>query len=286
MMLKLEVILLATSLIGALGQIVQIPNSPTKEIGGFVQAGFIEVDEEDGRVYVSDRHNDFVRVFNEDGDLILTIKQGFNDPLGMAMSKTGVLYTADLYNHRVVMTTKDGFLLGTIGTFGSGNGQFNVPHDVAIGPDSLLYVLEWTNRRIQVLTLDGQFVKKIDLPSYAISIAFGTDGRLHVTFEHLRKILVFDANGTQVQSVNVGYIPVQIDIDSSGYIYVAGRNHVTGGHVSHNHCVSIYDEYYNLLRTITGFTNYGGLGIARWEGRNEIWVTNYTGGKLYAFSGP
>ena len=268
MMLKLEVILLATGLIGALGQIVQIPNTPTKEVGGLAYAGLMTVDENEGRVYVSDRTNDFVRVFNEDGDLILVIR-GFDDPGGMEISTTGVLYTADLYNHRVVMTTKDGFLLGTIGTYGSGNGQFNVPHDVALGPDGLLYVVEWFNRRIQALTLDGQFVKKIDLPSYAVSIAFGTDGRLHVTLYSLRKIMVFAANGTQVQSVDVGYYPLQIDIDSSGYIYVAGQN-VGDGAGS----VSIYDEYYHLLRTITGFTTSPLRGIARWEGKNKIWVTD------------
>ena len=223
-----------------------------------------------------------MRVFNEDGDLILAIKQGFNDPGGMAISTTGVLYTADLYNHRVVMTTKDGFLLGTIGTYGSGNGQFNVPHDVAIGPDGLLYVVEYVNMRVQVLTLDGQFVKKIDLPSYAVSIAFGTDGRLHVTLPHniMFKILVFDTNGTQVQSVDVGYVPFGINIDSSGYIYVAGRNAIGGGAGR----VCVYDEYYHLLRTISGFTTSDLRGVARWEGKNEIWVTD--GGKLYAFSGP
>ena len=111
MMLKLEVILLATGLIGALGQIVQIPNTPTKEVGGLAYAGLMTVDENEGRVYVSDRTNDFVRVFNEDGDLILVIR-GFDDPGGMEISTTGVLYTADLNNHRVVMTTKDRFWLG------------------------------------------------------------------------------------------------------------------------------------------------------------------------------
>ena len=64
MMLKLEVILLATGLIGALGQIIQIPNTPTKEVGGLAYAGSMTVDENEGRVYVSDRTNDFVRVFN------------------------------------------------------------------------------------------------------------------------------------------------------------------------------------------------------------------------------
>ena len=135
--------------------------------------------------------------------------------------------------------------------------------------------------RIQALTLDGQFVKKIDLPSYAVSIVFGTDGRLHVTLYSLRKIMVFAANGTQVQSVDVGYYPLQIDIDSSGYIYVAGQNVGDGAGR-----VSIYDEYYHLLRTITGFTTSPLRGIARWEGKNEIWVTDLVGGKLYAFSGP
>ena len=48
-MLKLEVILLATALIGALGQIVQIPNTPTKQVA-FGGLGLMAVDEGEGRV--------------------------------------------------------------------------------------------------------------------------------------------------------------------------------------------------------------------------------------------
>ena len=187
---------------------------------------------------------DAVRVFNENGGLTLTITAGLSYPGGVAISTNGHLYIADLFNNRIVVTTKDGYLLGTIGTLGTGEGEFRFPCDVAIGPDGLLYVADTYNGGVQVLTLDGQFVKKIDA-GHSPGIVFGTDGRLHVSILLLSKILVFDSNGTEVQSVDLGYDPQSIDVDSCGYVYV------TGGEDR----VEIYDEYYNhLLRNISGFT--------------------------------
>ena len=103
---------------------------------------------------------DAVRVFNENRGLILTITAGLSYPGGMAISTNGHLYIADVFNNRIVVTTKDGYLLGTVGTLGTGEGEFRFPCDVAIGPDGLLYVADTYNGGVQVLTLDGQFVKK------------------------------------------------------------------------------------------------------------------------------
>ena len=47
MLLNLQAILLVTGFIGALGQIIQIPDTPTKTIGGFSLANMIAVDEEE-----------------------------------------------------------------------------------------------------------------------------------------------------------------------------------------------------------------------------------------------
>ena len=47
MLLNLQAILLVTGFIGALGQIIQIPDTPMKTIGGFSLANMIAVDEEE-----------------------------------------------------------------------------------------------------------------------------------------------------------------------------------------------------------------------------------------------
>ena len=275
MLLKLQAFLLVTGFIGALGQIIQIPDRPTKTIGGFSQSNMIAIDEEARRVYVNDQYGgNAVRVFNGNGGLILTITAGLSYPGGIAISRTDRLYIADEGNDRIVITTKDGSLQSTIGTSGSGEGQLDGPHDVAIGPDGLLYVSDRYNNRVQVLTLDGQFVKKLDLEGPPFDVAFGTDGRLHVSVYEISKIVIFDANGTEVQSVDLEYAPVHMDIDRSGYIYVTTYADL-----------KIYDEYYNLLRTISGFEYQRFNGIARWEGKNEIWTTDF-GDNIYVYSGP
>ncbi|MFH0952626.1 MAG: T9SS type A sorting domain-containing protein [Patescibacteria group bacterium] len=46
------------------------------------------------------------------------------------------------------------------GEQGSGDGQFNYPHGVAIASDGNVYVADYNNHRIQVFTADGTFVSK------------------------------------------------------------------------------------------------------------------------------
>lgn len=260
--------ILAACFFGAFGQIVQIPLSPSKVVGGLSIAEMATADQEGKHVYISDRGQNVVKVFDQEGNQISTIDHGFNNPGGMAFSKTGSLYIADLYNNRIVVTTKEGWLLGTIGS----SAVFNVPHDVEVGPDGLLYVAEWSNRRVHVLTLDGQSVKTIQVPGNPINVEFGTDGRMHVALPLQNKIVLFDTDCSQLEDeVNINY-PIEIYIDSCGYIYVGGASPAQ---------VRIFDESYTLLKTMSGFTSTEGRGIVRLG--NKLYTTDWRGGKMYIF---
>ena len=52
------------------------------------------------------------------------------------------------------------------GTPGTGPGQFNLPHTIAIDNNDNIYVGDRTNRRIQVFDTDGKFLRMfaIDVP--------------------------------------------------------------------------------------------------------------------------
>ena len=52
-------------------------------------------------------------------------------------------------NHRVQKFTSGGAFLSSLGSLGSGDGQFNKPIDVAFDPAGNLYVAEIQNSRIQ-----------------------------------------------------------------------------------------------------------------------------------------
>ncbi|MFC1617272.1 carboxypeptidase regulatory-like domain-containing protein [Candidatus Margulisiibacteriota bacterium] len=49
------------------------------------------------------------------------------------------------------------YYLSQWGESGSGDGEFNSPHDVTIGPDNKVYIADTENDRVQVFSLDGTF---------------------------------------------------------------------------------------------------------------------------------
>jgi DNA-binding beta-propeller fold protein YncE len=67
-----------------------------------------------------------------------------------AYAKGGDVYAANAYNPRVQYFTATGSYLGTSGSNGSGNGQFNPPCGVCLNAaGSRVYVADTYNHRIQ-----------------------------------------------------------------------------------------------------------------------------------------
>ena len=79
----------------------------------------------------------------------------FNQPMGIAIDYQGLLYVAELGNHRIQKFTPDGKFLPQ---FGSCPGQLYYPTEIAVDND-LVYVSEYSNSRISVFTSDGVFVR-------------------------------------------------------------------------------------------------------------------------------
>jgi DNA-binding beta-propeller fold protein YncE len=73
-------------------------------------------------------------------------------------------YISDGYiNSRVAKIGKDGKWLSSWGTYGTGPGQFNLPHSIATDAQNRIYVADRSNRRIQVFNTKGEFVKQIHI---------------------------------------------------------------------------------------------------------------------------
>ena len=71
------------------------------------------------------------------------------------------MYVADHRNHRVQKFTSGGEYLASFGSYGTGNGQLNLPSDVAVDPDGDVYVCDWANSRVQIFAPDGTFVASL-----------------------------------------------------------------------------------------------------------------------------
>src|SRR5262249_6944728 len=84
----------------------------------------------------------------------------FNQPTDVAFDSAGNIYITDGYgNSRVLKFDKYGKFLLTWGTKGSGPGQFDLPHTIAIDED-LIYVGDRENARIQIFDTSGHFIKE------------------------------------------------------------------------------------------------------------------------------
>lgn len=81
----------------------------------------------------------------------------FSNPVSVHLDENGLVYVADLSNHRIQVFDMEGNHVDTWGTPGMGDGQFLFPYD-AVTHDGFVYVADSVNDRIQKLTLDGSFV--------------------------------------------------------------------------------------------------------------------------------
>jgi DNA-binding beta-propeller fold protein YncE len=129
------------------GRLLKIWGERGKEPGQFDTPHSILVDRQ-GKVYVADRENYRIQVFDGNG----TFLQQWNhvgSPWGLAMSPDQHIYMADGYNNRVVKLTLEGKVVGSFGSRGKLPGQFTYAHQIAVGPDGHVYTAEILNWRAQ-----------------------------------------------------------------------------------------------------------------------------------------
>ncbi len=150
--------------------------------GLFVRAHGIFIGPDDA-VYCTDDLDQTVRKFTPEGRLLLTLgtrgqasdtgingidyrtiqRAGppFHRPTNLALAADGSMYVTDGYgNARVHKFAPDGRLLFSWGEPGSGPGQFNLPHGIAVDREGRVYVADRENSRIQVFSPKGEFLSE------------------------------------------------------------------------------------------------------------------------------
>ncbi len=87
----------------------------------------------------------------------------FNRPTNLAVAGNGDLYVSDGYgNARVHRFDSGGRLLQSWGEPGTGPGQFNLPHGIAVSPDGKVFVADRENDRVQVFSPEGDYLEGMD----------------------------------------------------------------------------------------------------------------------------
>ncbi len=133
-----------------------------KGTGEFNLPHGICVDAQD-RVIVCDRENERLQVFDARGGFLLEWKgPQIGKPYGVAAASGGRIFAIDggspslkpTERGKAVELNEQGRLIDTFGSFGKNPGQFQLGHDIAIGPDGAVYIAEGTGARVQ------KFVRK------------------------------------------------------------------------------------------------------------------------------
>lgn len=120
--------------------------------------------EENGCVFVADK-NGRIQRFNADGEFEMfwrmpETKKG--KPVGLSFHPDGRLFVADTHYSRVIVFDREGNILDQFGREGTGDGEFQLPTDIAFDAKGFIYVSEYQgNDRITKWSPDLQFVKAL-----------------------------------------------------------------------------------------------------------------------------
>ncbi len=212
----------------------------------------------DGTVYCVDNGDSTIRQFTPEGKLLMTLGtpnqpsakmsgEPFALPAHVAFDKrTGEFYVADGYsNARVHKYSPDGKLLHSWGESGTGDGQFNIVHYLAVDKNGWVYVADRENHRIQVFSAEGKYEAQWGNLSRAATICIddrggeelvyvgeyfcgiatndiGTDLGPRITIMNTKgKVLARVGRESYGAQVGRFYSPHGIAVDSKGDVYVA-----------------------------------------------------------------
>ncbi len=102
----------------------------------------------DRRVYVADRRNGRIQIFDENGEF-LDMWDGMAQPSHIVVAQDQTIWMSDPTLNRLVQFNSDGQRLTYWGAAGSFPGAFNNPHHFDSDQDGNLYVADVNNYRVQ-----------------------------------------------------------------------------------------------------------------------------------------
>jgi DNA-binding beta-propeller fold protein YncE len=112
----------------------------------------------DGRIYVADRGNSRIQIFQRDGTLVTQWKSpALGRPWAMAAGPDGQIYVVDGSDahpwppdrSQVLRLDLQGNILAAWASYGNYDGQLYWGHDIAVGKDGAVYVGDILGRRVQ-----------------------------------------------------------------------------------------------------------------------------------------
>jgi DNA-binding beta-propeller fold protein YncE len=181
--------------------------------GLFTRAHGVRLDS-DGNIWATDVGAHVVYKLNPQGQVLLTLgtkgeagewneaagSRKLNQPNDIAFARNGDLFIVQGHtpgprgDARVLKFDKSGKFIKSWGGKGTGPGQFEVAHGIAIDAKGLLWVTDRENQRIQIFDGDGKFVRELKYAGLPCSLDIGRQ-YIYMVNGFAGQILQLDLNG-------------------------------------------------------------------------------------------
>jgi sugar lactone lactonase YvrE len=185
----------------------------------FTRSHGLRIDRE-GNLWATDVGGHVVVKLNREGQTLLTIgtkgeagewneaagSRRLNQPNDVVIAANGDVFVAQGHtpgaggDARVLKFDKTGKFIKSWGGKGSGPGQFQVAHGIAIDAKGLLWVADRENQRIQVFEQDGTFVREVRYKGLPCSIDIGRQ-YMYMVNGFAGQVLRLDLNGKVLAAI-------------------------------------------------------------------------------------
>ena len=156
----------------------------------------------------------------------------YGEPAVLAFLPDGSFLLGDGYwNTRIIKYDAEGEYLMEWGEAGSGPGQFDLVHGLAVDREQRVYVADRRNNRVQVFTEDGAFIEEWPDITDPVGVFIDEHHAVWVISASLHRLLKYNRDGELQHSWGAyggpgglaggGFRPHQIDVDQEGNVYVA-----------------------------------------------------------------
>jgi hypothetical protein len=211
----------------------------------------------------------------------------WDGPNNLAVDSSGKVYVADTGNHRIQIYNSSGSYLATLGSYGSGNYQFDRPCGVAVDSNSNIYVADTNNHRVQIYNSSRVYVATVGVTGVSGSdnshfdgpygVAVDSNGNIYVADAWNRRVQVFNSSRAYVRTLGITdewgedfahfSEPRDVAVDVQGRVYVAD---------AWNNRVQVFDSSGVYLTTIGG-----AWGSSSGQFRNAMAVDVDAQGNVY-----
>jgi DNA-binding beta-propeller fold protein YncE len=156
----------------------------------------------------------------------------YGNPAVLAHLPDGHFLLGDGYwNSRIIEYDADGAYIREFGELGSGPGQFDLIHGLAVDRDRRIYVADRNNDRIQVFTWEGAYVEEWPNVTDPVGIFIDDNDAVWVISAALNRILEYSTEGELLYHFGAyggtsgGFPgglsrPHELDVDQDGNLYV------------------------------------------------------------------